>query len=269
MSGFVSLVGAGPGDPDLLTVRAARALAEADIVFYDALVARETLDLAPRAQRFCVGKRGGPALDAAGDDPPPARPLRAPRQARRAAEGRRPVRARPRRRGGARARRGRRPLRGRPRRLERRRRARAVGHPGHPPRARLRASSSCPATRRTPGGRCSAGLSPGTLDGRRAHGPRVPRPRSRPRCVSRGWAAATPGRDSLGRRRRRRPQRWIGRARRPRRGHDAGGGRRARRDDRRRRGRRPGRRPRRPSRERRDEDEPEAVAAVEGGLHAR
>jgi uroporphyrin-III C-methyltransferase len=57
--GFVSLVGAGPGDPDLLTVRAARALAAADIVFYDALVARETLDLAPRAQRFGVGKRGG------------------------------------------------------------------------------------------------------------------------------------------------------------------------------------------------------------------
>jgi uroporphyrin-III C-methyltransferase/precorrin-2 dehydrogenase/sirohydrochlorin ferrochelatase len=59
MSGFVSLVGAGPGDPDLLTVRAARALAAADIVFYDALVARGTLDLASRAQRFGVGKRGG------------------------------------------------------------------------------------------------------------------------------------------------------------------------------------------------------------------
>jgi uroporphyrin-III C-methyltransferase/precorrin-2 dehydrogenase/sirohydrochlorin ferrochelatase len=59
MSGFVSLVGAGPGDPDLLTVRAARALAAADIVFYDALVAKETLDLAPRAQRFGVGKRAG------------------------------------------------------------------------------------------------------------------------------------------------------------------------------------------------------------------
>jgi uroporphyrin-III C-methyltransferase/precorrin-2 dehydrogenase/sirohydrochlorin ferrochelatase len=57
--GFVSLVGAGPGDPDLLTLRAARALAAADIVFYDALVARKTLDLAPRAQRFSVGKRAG------------------------------------------------------------------------------------------------------------------------------------------------------------------------------------------------------------------
>ena len=59
MSGHVSLVGAGPGDPDLLTLRAAHALAEADIVFYDALVSREALELAPRAQKFCVGKRAG------------------------------------------------------------------------------------------------------------------------------------------------------------------------------------------------------------------
>lgn len=59
MTGFVSLVGAGPGDPDLLTVRAARTLAAADIVFYDALVSTETLALAPRAQRFSVGKRAG------------------------------------------------------------------------------------------------------------------------------------------------------------------------------------------------------------------
>jgi len=57
VSGHVSLVGAGPGDPDLLTVRAARALAAADLVLYDALVSTEVLTLAPRAQRFCVGKR--------------------------------------------------------------------------------------------------------------------------------------------------------------------------------------------------------------------
>jgi uroporphyrin-III C-methyltransferase/precorrin-2 dehydrogenase/sirohydrochlorin ferrochelatase len=61
MSGLVSLIGAGPGDPDLLTVRAARTLALADIVFYDALVSPETLALAPRAQRFSVGKRCGRA----------------------------------------------------------------------------------------------------------------------------------------------------------------------------------------------------------------
>jgi len=59
MSGFVSLVGAGPGDPELLTLKAARRLAEADLVLYDALVSPETLGLAPRAHRFLVGKRAG------------------------------------------------------------------------------------------------------------------------------------------------------------------------------------------------------------------
>ena len=59
MRGFVSLVGAGPGAPDLLTLRAARALAEADVVLYDALVDKATLELAPHAQRFGVGKRAG------------------------------------------------------------------------------------------------------------------------------------------------------------------------------------------------------------------
>lgn len=59
MSGFVSLVGAGPGDPELLTLKAARRLAEADLVLYDALVSPEALDLAPGAHRFLVGKRAG------------------------------------------------------------------------------------------------------------------------------------------------------------------------------------------------------------------
>lgn len=58
-TGFVSLVGAGPGDPELLTLRGARRLAEADLVLYDALVEQATLELAPRAQRFPVGKRAG------------------------------------------------------------------------------------------------------------------------------------------------------------------------------------------------------------------
>lgn len=57
MRGFVSLVGAGPGDPELFTLKAARRLGEADLVLYDALVSPEALELAPRAQRFPVGKR--------------------------------------------------------------------------------------------------------------------------------------------------------------------------------------------------------------------
>lgn len=59
MTGFVSLVGAGPGDPELLTLRALRRLREADLVLNDALVHAELLELAPKAQRFYVGKRAG------------------------------------------------------------------------------------------------------------------------------------------------------------------------------------------------------------------
>ena len=70
MTGFVSLVGAGPGDPELLTLRALRRLREADLVLNDALVDDSLLELAPTAQRFFVGKRAGrhalaqPAIEA-------------------------------------------------------------------------------------------------------------------------------------------------------------------------------------------------------------
>ena len=57
--GFVSLVGAGLGDADLLTVKAVRRLQAADLVLYDALVGPTIVALAPDAQRFCVGKRAG------------------------------------------------------------------------------------------------------------------------------------------------------------------------------------------------------------------
>ena len=57
--GFVSLVGAGPGDPELLTVKAVRRLEEADLVLYDALVSGEALRHARRAHCFFVGKRAG------------------------------------------------------------------------------------------------------------------------------------------------------------------------------------------------------------------
>lgn len=61
--GSVALVGAGPGDPDLLTLGAVRALQSADVILYDDLVAPEVLDLARReARRIAVGKRGhGPS----------------------------------------------------------------------------------------------------------------------------------------------------------------------------------------------------------------
>ena len=58
--GHVTLVGAGPGDPDLLTVKALRALQDADVVFYDELVSAEVLDRARRdAARVPVGRRVG------------------------------------------------------------------------------------------------------------------------------------------------------------------------------------------------------------------
>ncbi len=53
----VSLVGAGPGDPELWTVRAARRIAEADLVLYDALVDADALRGLTKAQCFSVGKR--------------------------------------------------------------------------------------------------------------------------------------------------------------------------------------------------------------------
>lgn len=61
--GKVYLIGAGPGDPDLLTVKAARLLSRANIVLHDALVSREVLQLIPsEAEIIDVGKRCGKKL---------------------------------------------------------------------------------------------------------------------------------------------------------------------------------------------------------------
>lgn len=55
----VALVGAGPGVPDLLTVRAVQRLEAADVVFFDALVPPEVLAIATGARKVAVGKRSG------------------------------------------------------------------------------------------------------------------------------------------------------------------------------------------------------------------
>jgi uroporphyrin-III C-methyltransferase len=59
-TGSVALVGAGPGDPDLLTLKAARRIAEADVIVYDQLVGEGILDMArPDARRIYAGKKAG------------------------------------------------------------------------------------------------------------------------------------------------------------------------------------------------------------------
>ena len=58
MNGAVYLIGAGPGDPGLLTIRGAELLALADVVLYDGLSNPELLQYAPQAEKICVGKHG-------------------------------------------------------------------------------------------------------------------------------------------------------------------------------------------------------------------
>ncbi len=57
--GKVYLIGAGPGAVDLITVRGARILAQADVVLHDALVTADMLALCPQAEKISVGKRSG------------------------------------------------------------------------------------------------------------------------------------------------------------------------------------------------------------------
>ena len=78
---LVSLVGAGPGDPELWTMRAVRRVEEADLVLYDALVDVEALRRTTRAQCFCVGKRA--RRDSVPQEPINKLMIRAARQGKR------------------------------------------------------------------------------------------------------------------------------------------------------------------------------------------
>ena len=99
-SGRVTLVGAGPGDAELLTLKAVRALQAADVILFDDLVSDEVLELARReAKRMLVGKRGGRTSCRQEDINAHDGQARQGRQTRRAAEIRRSDDLRPRRRG--------------------------------------------------------------------------------------------------------------------------------------------------------------------------
>src|SRR5215213_4948713 len=114
---MVYLVGAGPGDPGLLTVRGQQVLARADILVYDRLVAPELVELAPpEAERVYVGKAPGEHT------------LRQEEINALLVE---------RARGGRDACRGGGPVRDRARRHRRRGSGRLRGHSGHPSRRRL------------------------------------------------------------------------------------------------------------------------------------
>ena len=97
-AGHVALVGAGPGDPELLTLKALRALSDADVILHDRLVSDAVLDLARRdAVKICVGKSpGGAGTTQQWINERLVEHARA-RPAGGAAEGRRSVRVRPRR----------------------------------------------------------------------------------------------------------------------------------------------------------------------------
>ena len=74
MSGKVTLVGAGPGDPGLLTVKGLRALEQAEVVVYDRLVSPAVLELIPSAARRIRALLDAPLMVEEGDGLRPVRP---------------------------------------------------------------------------------------------------------------------------------------------------------------------------------------------------